>query len=60
MSSCAFVAYRECRSDWPFFKKLFAHFLLDAGHTNGAKDKLDELAELVPSDGDVALLRRMS
>jgi glycosyltransferase involved in cell wall biosynthesis len=49
----------ENANGWIFFKKLLARFLLDAGRADEARPKLDELAELLPGDPDVAGLREM-
>jgi glycosyltransferase involved in cell wall biosynthesis len=43
----------ENADGWLFFKKLFAQFLLDNGRTDEAREKIDELAELLPEDEDV-------
>jgi hypothetical protein len=47
----------ENADGWLFFKKLLARFLLDAGRTDEAKQKLDELAELLPDDGEILEMR---
>jgi glycosyltransferase involved in cell wall biosynthesis len=48
----------ENAEGWLFFKKLLARFLLDAGRSDEARTKLDELAELLPGDAEISALRR--
>jgi hypothetical protein len=50
-------AAAENSGGWIFFKKLLARFLVDQGRLDEAKPKLDELAELLPEDEEVAELR---
>jgi glycosyltransferase involved in cell wall biosynthesis len=42
----------ENADGWLFFKKLLARFLLNVGRLDEARPKLDELAELLPDDGE--------
>jgi glycosyltransferase involved in cell wall biosynthesis len=50
-------AAAENANGWIFFKKLLARFLVDQGRLDEAKPKLNELAELLPEDREVAELR---
>jgi glycosyltransferase involved in cell wall biosynthesis len=47
----------ENADGWLFFKKLLVRFLLEAGRTDEACAKLDELAELLPDDGEILEMR---
>jgi glycosyltransferase involved in cell wall biosynthesis len=53
-------AASEDSGGWIFFKKLLARFLINQGRYDEAKPKLDELAELLPEDMEVAELRAAS
>ena len=53
---CAEAEYAE---GWLYFKKSLAQFLLDNARVDEARFEIEELEEMLPSDGEVAGLREI-